>query len=49
MLDESSDNESNASIQKLTINEHYAEAYAYKKERQEYLQCMCILLVVSCV
>lgn len=33
--DKVSDTESNASFHQLTINEHYAKAFAYKKEREE--------------
>ncbi|CAL1711960.1 unnamed protein product [Somion occarium] len=35
MLSEDSDNESVQSIHQLTINEHFAKAYEYKKEREE--------------
>ena len=34
-----SDAESNASLHQLTINEHYAKAFAYKKEREELSKC----------
>ncbi|KAF8311870.1 hypothetical protein DL93DRAFT_2060627 [Clavulina sp. PMI_390] len=34
-LDDSSDTESNTSLHQLTINEHYAKAFEYKKEREE--------------
>lgn len=36
MLSEDSDNES---LHKLTINEHYAKAYEYRKEREELVKC----------
>lgn len=34
-----SDAESNASLHQLTINDHYAKAFAYKKEREELSKC----------
>lgn len=37
--DEVSDAESNASLHQFTINEHYAKAFAYKKEREELSKC----------
>jgi protein KRI1 len=37
LASEESDHEE---IQQLTINEHYAKAYEYKKEREELAKCM---------
>ena len=43
MLDEWSDNESDSgSLNQLTVNEHYAKAFAYKKEREELEKRECI-------
>lgn len=49
--DEVSDAESNASFHQLTINEHYAKAFAYKKEREELAKrslCDCVICPLLC-
>lgn len=41
MLSEDSDGES---VHDLTINEHYAKAFEYRKEREELAKCKCHML-----
>ena len=39
MLTDSSDDEGGVQDAQLTINEHYAKAFEYRKEREELAKC----------
>jgi len=40
ILEDLSDGESDLPLHQITINEHYAQAYAAKKEREEQSKCV---------
>lgn len=39
LSDDDSNSSGNESIHQITVNEHFAKAYKYKKEREELQQC----------